>query len=247
MFELQSEQTDKIDAALAKAQGEIKIAVKNKKNPHFKSDYADLAAYVEASREALAKHGISVSQPVMPTESGLFLVTQLRCGGQWLRSYYPLSFGNNPQANGSAMTYARRFALAAMLGIAPDDPDMADDDGNAATEEARRNPPRQQQRQPPAKQEESPPSDPRAIKQDGITLHWPDGKTREFPRTVVGAKEFVKSARSAIATNPAVYEIPANKEWLDDIKEKIPALADEIAEIEDLYANPPAAALAAAE
>src|SRR3546814_18220769 len=89
-----------------------------------------------------------------------------------------------------------------MLGIAPEDPDMADDDGNAATEEAKKNPPRQQRQPAPPKQEDrEPPADPRGKAAETITLHWPDGKTREFPRTIAGAKEFVKAAKSAVATN----------------------------------------------
>src|SRR3546814_12527208 len=83
-----------------------------------------------------------------------------------------------------------------MLGIAPEDPDMADDDGNAATEEAKKNPPRQQRQPAPPKQEDrEPPADPRGKAAETITLHWPDGKTREFPRTIAGAKEFVKAAK----------------------------------------------------
>src|SRR3546814_19918908 len=102
----------------------------------------------------------------------------------------------------------------------------------------------QRQPAPPKQEDREPPADPRGKAAETITLHWPDGKTREFPRTIAGAKEFVKAAKSAVATNRAVYEVPATKERLSDIKEKIPELLDDIIEIEDLFANPVGAAAA---
>jgi hypothetical protein len=134
-----SEQTDQLAAALALAQGEMKNATLNKSNPHFKSRYADLAAVRDASVPALAKHGLALTQTTEFDDAGRFiLVTRLaHKSGQWERSVYPLPLCvDKPQAMGSALTYARRYAWAAMVGISADE----DDDANEAQDEGARNP-----------------------------------------------------------------------------------------------------------
>ena len=68
---------NELAAALAKAQGEMKPALKDATNPHFKSKYADLAANVEAARGPLSKHGIAVAQEPTTTERGISVVTML--------------------------------------------------------------------------------------------------------------------------------------------------------------------------
>lgn len=125
-----SPERDKIAAALAKAQGEIGHAEKNATNPHFHRRYADLAAVWDAAREPLAKNGLCVIQLPGAAE----LETQLlHESGQWIACRTPILFGEKEtgrtraQAYGSALTYARRYALSAVLGIA-----QVDDDGNAA-------------------------------------------------------------------------------------------------------------------
>jgi len=118
--------------ALAKAQGEIESAKKDSTNPHFKSKYADLASVWDAIRGPLSKNGLSVVQ--MPTAYGSEVsVTTLllHASGQWIKSTLTMLVGDKatPQAVGSAITYAKRYALTSMTGVAPDD----DDDGNAAS------------------------------------------------------------------------------------------------------------------
>lgn len=127
-----SEATDKIDEALAKAQAEIENAPKDKDNPFFKSKYADLASVVKASRTALTKHGISVSQwPLHSDDNRMHLVTRLACAGQWMKSEFSLPMSKqDPQGYVSAVTYGKRCALAAAVGVAADD---EDDDGNTAS------------------------------------------------------------------------------------------------------------------
>ncbi len=127
----QSEQINEIAGALAKAQGDIKGAAKDSTNPHFKSKYADLASVWDACRQALSKNGLSVIQTPDTTADGVFLYTTLaHSSGQWIRGVMPVRpVQDTPQGLGSAMTYARRYSLASMVGVAPDD----DDDGNAAT------------------------------------------------------------------------------------------------------------------
>jgi hypothetical protein len=127
-----SEATDKLDAALAKAQGEIQAASKDKTNPAFRSRYADLTAVWEACRDALTKNGISVTQwPVHGDDSRLHIVTRVAHAGQWIRAHFSMPVPKqDPQGYGSALTYAKRYALSAAVGVVADE----DDDGNAASQ-----------------------------------------------------------------------------------------------------------------
>jgi ERF superfamily len=120
-----SEQVNELAAALAKAQGAMSSAAMNKVNPHFKSKYADLASVFDAARKPLSDNGLAVTQTI----DGPDLVTRLlHTSGQWLESKYPLPVTARPQEMGSALTYARRYSLSAIIGIAADE----DDDANAA-------------------------------------------------------------------------------------------------------------------
>ncbi len=129
---MKSEQINELAAALAKAQAEIKAVVKDAKNPFFKSSYATLNSVWDAIRQPLAKNGLSVTQLTSETDTGTLLETYLmHSSGQWLQSEMLLRPNKNDvQGFGSALTYTRRYCLAAIVGAAPDD----DDDGNAATE-----------------------------------------------------------------------------------------------------------------
>jgi hypothetical protein len=126
---MESEQTADLATALAKAQAAIKPAIINKMNPHFKNRYADLAAVREAILQPLADNALSVTQTTELRDGFFVLVTKLRhSSGQWVASEYPLPTNGKPQEIGSAITYARRYSLSAILCIAADD----DDDGEAA-------------------------------------------------------------------------------------------------------------------
>lgn len=120
-----SENFNELAGALSKAQGEMEAAIKDSVNPHFKSRYADLAAVWDAARAPLTKHGLSVVQTVSRGDSGLFLLTSLiHSSGQWISSEMPLILSREDmQGLGSALTYARRYSLAAICGIAQDDDD----------------------------------------------------------------------------------------------------------------------------
>lgn len=126
-----STETAKLDAALAKAQGEIEAASKDKTNPAFKSRYADLTAVWAACRPALAKHGISLTQwPVHAEDGRLHIVTRIAHAGEWIKAHFSIPVTKqDPQGYGSATTYAKRFTLAAALGVVADE----DDDGNHAS------------------------------------------------------------------------------------------------------------------
>lgn len=127
----QSEQINELAAALAKAQGEIKSAKKDTANTFFKSKYADLDAVWEAARVPLSKNGLSVIQTTdhSSTGTGLVLVTTLcHSSGQFIKGIYPIvPIKNDPQGQGSALSYGRRYALAAIVGIT-----QADDDAEHA-------------------------------------------------------------------------------------------------------------------
>ena len=125
-----SEQTEKIDAALAKAQAELENPTKDATNPHFRSKYATLDAGLNIVRSVLSKHGISVTQPTGFEDGVLMLYTRLACGGQWIQAEYPVSqFPVKQQELGSCLTYSRRYSLFSLVGIAGEE----DDDANAVT------------------------------------------------------------------------------------------------------------------
>lgn len=115
--------------ALVKAQGQIEGAKKDKKANYGK--YADLASVWEACKDALSKNGLAVIQlPCVAPEGCVGITTViLHESGQSMSECFhmPVKDRTNPQAVGSAITYARRYALSAALGICPDD-----DDGEAA-------------------------------------------------------------------------------------------------------------------
>jgi hypothetical protein len=125
----QSEQLNELAAALSKAQGQIEGAKKDSANPFFKSKYADLASVWEACRKPLTDNGLSIIQCPEESENGIAIETMLlHSSGQWKSSRYSMPVSKvDAQAVGSAITYGRRYALAAMVGVAPED-----DDGNAA-------------------------------------------------------------------------------------------------------------------
>lgn len=123
---MKSDTIGKLAEALAKAQGMMEFAKKDSLNPHFKSKYADIAAVIEAIREPLSKNGLSYVQ----FEEDDYLITMLmHISGEWISGKMKLILSKQDmQGKGSAVTYARRFSLSSMVGIAQDD-----DDGNVAS------------------------------------------------------------------------------------------------------------------
>lgn len=118
-----------IAGALASAQRQMGKALKESQNPHFRSKYADLGNVMDACMPALNANGIAVIQPVRENEFGRSVVTIfIHESGETLECAVPLILNKQDmQGLGSAMTYARRYGLMALAGIAPED-----DDGNAA-------------------------------------------------------------------------------------------------------------------
>ena len=121
----------KIASAMVKAQKEFGPALKNSKNPHFKSQYADLATCVEAVIDALNNNGIALIQQTHECSDGVIVETLFVHESGEVFSAGKLhvpSTKHDAQGYGSALTYARRYSLMAACGIAPED-----DDGNAAS------------------------------------------------------------------------------------------------------------------
>jgi hypothetical protein len=114
--------------ALAKAQGEIINAAKNSKNPHFKSDYADLASILDTVKPALSKNGIAVIQGTAFDGSLVTVTTVLAhsAGGSISSEASCVPAKMDGQGIGSATTYLRRYGLAAMTGVAQADLDGED-------------------------------------------------------------------------------------------------------------------------
>jgi len=131
-----SDEIGELMGALAKAQAKIASAVKSKTNPFFKSKYADLPAIWEACKEPLSSNGLSVVQTVEGNHNEMYLTSILgHSSGQWIKSKIPLILAKkDPQSMGSCITYARRYALAALVGVCGDD---EDDDSEAASKAAR--------------------------------------------------------------------------------------------------------------
>jgi hypothetical protein len=116
-----------IAKALAAAQMEMGKALKQSQNPAFRSKYADLGNVMDACMPSLNKHGIAVVQ-TMRDESVVTMF--IHESGDILECPVPLILGKRDmQGLGSAVTYARRYGLMALAGIAPED-----DDGNAAAQ-----------------------------------------------------------------------------------------------------------------
>lgn len=123
-----SEQINELAAALSLAQKEIEGAIKDTTNTFFKNKYADLSSVMDALRDPFSKNGLSYAQCSRVTDAGqLVLVTMLmHKSGQWISGEYPVrGVKDDPQALGSATTYARRYALSAICGVS-----QVDDDGN---------------------------------------------------------------------------------------------------------------------
>lgn len=135
-----SENIADLAAALAKAQGAFpsvekgktaRVRGENKKTGsevEYTYAYADLADILQAVRKPLSENGLAIIQPVVNGEEVVLVTRLIHASGQWIESTYPVDMYEKPQETGSALTYARRYAVTALLGIAAEE----DDDGAAA-------------------------------------------------------------------------------------------------------------------
>lgn len=128
---MQSEQINELAEALSKAQGSIEGAVKDAKNPFFKSNYADLHSVIACAKAPLSENGLAVIQTTAMIDTQLCLVTTLaHKSGQWIKAMMPVMLAKqDAQSMGSALTYLRRYSYQAICGIS-----AMDDDGESAME-----------------------------------------------------------------------------------------------------------------
>ncbi|MGH7876621.1 MAG: ERF family protein [Candidatus Dormibacteraceae bacterium] len=126
-----SEEIGELATALAAAQGEFAPVVKSADNPFFRSKYADLASIVEAIAPVTSAHGLSITQmPEWDHEVDLLTTRLMHTSGQWIETTMRIRMAkDDAQGQGSAITYARRYAFSAALGVVTE----VDDDGNAAS------------------------------------------------------------------------------------------------------------------
>ena len=124
-----SDAINELANALCNAQSQMGGAVKDSANPFFKSSYADLTSVIKAIKQPFADNGLSYTQFPVSNENGVGVSTRLmHVSGQWLEMEYTLpTVKKDPQASGSAITYARRYALQSIAGIP-----TADDDAESA-------------------------------------------------------------------------------------------------------------------
>ncbi len=121
-----------IATALLKAQSEMSNPVKGSSNPFFRSKYADLNSVREATIPVLNMHGIVVLQPMTAIEGKNYIKTiLLHESGETIESLTEIIYSkiNDAQAQGSGITYARRYGLQSLVCVGADD-----DDGNKASE-----------------------------------------------------------------------------------------------------------------
>lgn len=123
-MEYQSQEIGELAKALSAAQGMMDAARKDSKGNYGK--YTTISSILEVVKDALSKNGLAVVQAPMPCESGSISLrtTLMHTSGQWIASQLNMKAENvSPQKIGSVITYARRYALAALLGVGQEDDD----------------------------------------------------------------------------------------------------------------------------
>src|SRR3954464_10151190 len=126
-----NEQIKSLAAALSKFQSSMGAITKDATNPFFKSKYASLSAIIEDTRKPLGDNGLSFAQ--FPSGEAELTTILMHSSGEWMSSGFTVRpVDQKPQSLGSAITYARRYALCAILGLQVDD-----DDGNEASKPKR--------------------------------------------------------------------------------------------------------------
>jgi hypothetical protein len=159
-------------AAMTAAFAEIEGATKAATNPHFKSKYADLTSIIEAIKPPLIRHGLFFTQRCHPDQEGVSVETVLHHSSgekESLGTLFVPANKRDAQGFGSALTYARRYALQTAFGVPTED-----DDGNAAVATAR-------------------PTTGEAPPRKRVTL---DGPYDTVPKLERAAREFARTLRS---------------------------------------------------
>ena len=202
---MSSESLKQLAPAFAKAQAEFSTPKRTEEawiTQTRKYNYADLQDVIACVREPLAKHGLSVTQLTQEFAGQLELVTLLlHDSGEWLRSVYPVKAKTEEhQKFGSAMTYARRYTLSALLGIASEE----DDDAQGA-QDAQKGVQQPAEPKPPVQAPE-PAGEPLQLMSPETT-----GIEGTWPRTSEGAKEFMRQLETACQHDARYWRLHAEE------------------------------------
>lgn len=231
-----TEKTSKLNAALAKAQADVKTATKDSDNPFLQSTYADLASVYGACREALTSNNIAVHQCPETRWSGeadpmavIVLTTRLAHEDEWIESVLEMrpskqvkqqgwQYSDDPQSIGSCITYMRRYALASMVGVASED-----DDGNAASKVPARTMPAQ--RSTPANIEQ-----PKTVAFRDVVAQWSAVSPEDIPAACKAVfsrldlptdRSKIKASHTAQALKWVNEQIKAGNKFEDAIKKEL--------------------------
>lgn len=219
-----SESTAKLSAALVAAQVAILNPPKNqtsvipmKSGGSFRYNYADLPSILNTVRPILMAHGLVLTQELAGDHNQVGVATRLvHTSGEWIEyDALTLDGGNGARESGSAATYARRYTICAVLGIAADE----DDDGAAVT-------PRRKQAEPAsARSSASAPAEPTtasgatpAVAGDHPSAPGDDGESPPDAASgegVTTAEDYGEGSE-AVVTSPA--EKPHEHVWADSPK-----------------------------
>jgi len=187
-------EAQKIYAALAKFAKECPTVVKDAVNPHFKSKYASLTQIQQTIAKPLADAGLVATHSVTPDS----VVSKIVCveDGSLIESSFPFTVGK-PQENGSAITYAKRYNLSALLDLDVDD----DDDGNVAHSNAT-----------------APRSDAKPVQATRVAKPVENAPKKWFCKFIKGSKtELTKEWKDFVAKKS---EYPSAEDAIMDIKVK---------------------------
>ena len=226
---MQSEQIAELATALAKVQGDIEHASKDSVNPFHKSKYADLANVWEACRQQLSSNGLSIVQLPNGIEDNCLILdtTMLHSSGQWISSRIKMPMQKqDPQGYGSTLTYARRYALAAIVGVYQDD-----DDAEGAGKEPiqPQNKPTNtnipvQQNKPATSQPVKPQEQPSKISDSQVKSLYikctKEGLTQEDVHGLMGWKYGVESAKDLLIPDFAGIMNNISKLWAEYVAEQ---------------------------
>jgi hypothetical protein len=179
-----SDTLGKLFEALAKARVEFKVAKFDSKNPHFKNEFASLTSIDEATVEPLSKYGLAVTQQPYSDESGaprLFTILG-HASGEWIGGDLKLILSKQDmQALGASVTYAKRYAKSAAIGVVSD----KDDDGESAVSRSVSQPAQQQNVQPAPTQEsqfvDEGERDDRLVSQAQAKMIYAKAKAKKIP------------------------------------------------------------------
>lgn len=187
MYKTSNELKD-LFSALSKAQSNIENATKNSINPHFGSKYANLAEVLNVIREPLSSNGLCILQTVDEIDGKIYLLTTLaHTSGQYIISRMPLLITKNDcQGLGSALTYSRRYSIAAICGIAQED-----DDGNSSSINSHE-----------LKKNHEPKNNPEFVIPNGKSAHL----VEEFMRFIAeNNKKNIKDIKKRASCNPQAF------------------------------------------